>query len=800
MLFKCKICGGELEIKSGANIAQCPYCGTKQTLPRLDSERRANLYDRANHFRRNNDFDRALGLYEAILSEDNTDAEAHWSCVLCRFGIAYVEDPATHRRVPTCNRTLHTSIYMDADYQAALAHAQDSAQRQMYEEEARQIDALQKHILAVSSQEAPFDVFICYKETDAAGQRTPDSVLAGELYQELTDAGYKVFFSRITLEDKLGAAYEPYIFAALSTARVMVVIGTRPEYFTAVWVRNEWSRYLALIAQGEKKVLIPAYRDMDPYDLPEAFSHLQAQDMSKLGFMQDLLRGIEKIAPLPKAAADMPDVVARSAQPDTDALIRRLYLFLEDGEWQQAARYCEKVLDRDPESALAYVGRLMVALRVRFQDELADCALPFDDSSDYEKALRFGDAALKSQLQGYNQAIRNRIMDNRYTQAVQRMRKAQHAKDYLDAAEQLRALEGYRDADALAAQCAQAAEEARRETTYQHALQAQETDTLLSQEEALRQFESITDYRDSAARAADCRRRIDLLRDEKARQEYAAQQEEIRSAKMRVRKRIIAGIAIIVFALAAAGLFTLFTEILPARRLEETYTHAVEAFDAADYSTANRLFSELGDYRESEAYRAQIPWSSLQPGDLVLFGEWVQGKYNFSPAQAISWRILAQEDNKVLLLSEHVLAVKPFLDDDPKYASEWGNASIRTWLNEDFYMNAFTQDEQLSIVPFIPAVEDSGGSPDRVFLLSVEEAKTYLQVPSKAAIATATQQAAQFLFGNKETPPTRWWLRSRSDRALTSRIMLVNEDGNLSDGYPTFEEGIRPAIWVELEY
>ncbi len=71
---------------------------------------------------------------------------------------------------------------------------------------------------------------------------------------------------------------EPYIFAALNSARVMVVIGTRPEYYNAVWVKNEWSRYLALIKGGAKKVLIPAYRDMDPYDLPEEFSHLQAQE------------------------------------------------------------------------------------------------------------------------------------------------------------------------------------------------------------------------------------------------------------------------------------------------------------------------------------------------------------------------------------------------------------------------------------------------------------------------------------------------------------------------------------------
>ena len=50
-----------------------------------------------------------------------------------------------------------------------------------------------------------------------------------------------------------------------------------------------------MIKRGEKKTLIPAYRDMDPYDLPEEFSFLQAQDMSKLGFMQDLVSGIKKI-------------------------------------------------------------------------------------------------------------------------------------------------------------------------------------------------------------------------------------------------------------------------------------------------------------------------------------------------------------------------------------------------------------------------------------------------------------------------------------------------------------------------
>ncbi len=31
-IFKCKMCGGELELQKGMNIAECPYCGTKQTV------------------------------------------------------------------------------------------------------------------------------------------------------------------------------------------------------------------------------------------------------------------------------------------------------------------------------------------------------------------------------------------------------------------------------------------------------------------------------------------------------------------------------------------------------------------------------------------------------------------------------------------------------------------------------------------------------------------------------------------------------------------------------------------------
>lgn len=411
-VFKCKMCGGIIEFEQGSSVGVCDSCGTKQTLPKLDDDKKSALYDRANHFRRNNEFDKAMGIYEQILNEDNTDAEAYWSLVLCRYGIEYVEDPTTHKRVPTVNRAQYTSVYDDDNYKSALQYA-DDYQREIYEEEAKAINEIQKGILAISQKEEPFDVFICYKETDTSGRRTQDSVLANDLYHQLTQEGFKVFFSRITLEDKLGTAYEPYIFAALNSAKVMVVLGTKPEYFNAVWVKNEWSRFLALVKQsGGKKILIPAYRDMDPYDLPEEFAHLQAQDMSKLGFMQDLIRGIKKIASI-----DEPKVVAKEntdvmSNVSVAPLIKRANIFLENSNWNEADEYCEKVLDIDPINAEAYLIKLLVINKLNKFSELENLRKDFSNDVNYKNLIKFADSETKKQIELYlDKAIENQKYD-----------------------------------------------------------------------------------------------------------------------------------------------------------------------------------------------------------------------------------------------------------------------------------------------------------------------------------------------------------------------------------------------------
>ena len=371
------MCGGDIEISADKTFGTCEYCGSTMTLPKTDDDQRLSLFNRGTHLRRNGEFDKAAAIYERLIGENDADAEAHWNLLLCRYGIEYVQDPASGERIPTCHRASFDSILNDVDYQAARKYS-DGVARSLYEKEAQRIAALQKDILAISQKETPFDVFICYKESDENGKRTKDSALAQDIYYQLTDAGYKVFFARITLEDKLGQEYEPYIFAALHSAKVMVVVGTKPEYLNAVWVKNEWSRYLALMRTDRSRLLIPCYRDMDPYDMPEELSMLQSQDMGKIGFIQDLIRGVKKVVDAAKpqeAAAETVKetvVVHNEGGSNVQALLDRGQMALEDGEWEKADEFFEQVLNQDAKCGAAYLGKFLARVQCRSAKVYAD--------------------------------------------------------------------------------------------------------------------------------------------------------------------------------------------------------------------------------------------------------------------------------------------------------------------------------------------------------------------------------------------------------------------------------------------
>ncbi len=390
-MFKCKMCGGNLEVKEGMTVCECEYCGSIQTIPSLDDEKKANLFKRAHRLRRACEFDKAAGVYECIIAEFQEEAEAYWGLILCKYGIEYVDDFKTGNKVPTCHRSSFDGVLDDPNFEMVMEYS-DLASRTVYRKEAKEIERLRMGIIEVSSKEEPYDIFICYKETDALGERTVDSVIAQDVYDMLTEKGYRVFFSRITLEDKLGQEYEPYIFAALNSAKVMLVFGTDYEYYNAVWVKNEWNRFLNLIEKGEKKILIPCFKGIDAYDMPKEFARLQAQDMGKIGAVQDLIRGIEKI--LGTKSSERRNDFVHTVSVEPYVLNERGTMALEDRDFKGAEKYFERALDANPYDAYAYLGKFLAFYEFTSLKDLDNKICNIEDSKEFRRAEQFADDKL----------------------------------------------------------------------------------------------------------------------------------------------------------------------------------------------------------------------------------------------------------------------------------------------------------------------------------------------------------------------------------------------------------------------
>ncbi|MEE0479577.1 MAG: DUF6273 domain-containing protein [Acutalibacteraceae bacterium] len=793
-IFKCKMCGGTIEFNPGDTVGMCDSCGTKQTLPTTNDEIITNLHNRANTLRLKCEFDKAEEIYNKILEKNPDDAEAHWGIILCKYGIEYVEDPKTYNRVPTCHRTSFDAILADEDYKAALANG-DGAQRELYEEEAKKIDRIQKDILSIVHNEKPFDVFICYKETDENGNRTQDSVIANDIYHQLTQEGFKVFYAAITLEDKVGQEYEPYIFAALNSAKVMLVVGSKPEYFTAVWVKNEWSRFLKLIKTDRSKLLIPCYRNMDAYELPEEFAHLQAQDMSKIGFINDLVRGIRKVV----ADTDSQEktvresVAVNSGNANEESLLKRAFMFLEDGDWSAADEYCEKVLDIDPENARAYLGKLMAECRARRMEDLQNCEQPFDGSGNYNKILRFAEPKLIETLKGYiahiNERNENARLTGIYNRAVSAMNEANSENGYKAAAEIFKTVPGFKDADSLVEKCLDNAETCRKDALYHSARSQMSQNTISSYESAIRMFESIPGWKDADEQIYACKKKIEELKakQEADRLERERIEEKHRIAAEKAKKKIkkIITITAPIVCVLIVFLILLKTVIIP----KQKYNAAVAKY-GQEYVDA---------------------FYALNVGDTLVFGTYEQDNDTTNGKEDIEWLVLTKENNKILVVSDKALDCKPY-NQSRDYVT-WETCSLRNWLNNDFINAAFTAEER-AMIPTVTVSADmnpeyntnpGNATKDRVFLLSIVETEKYFTsdearkcVPTEYAISNGAYTSDSYTKGGKVT--CCWWLRSPGNSQSYAAYVLA---GGSVYGYGhrvnNDYTSVRPALWISID-
>ena len=85
-----------------------------------------------------------------------------------------------------------------------------------------------------------------------------------------------------------------------------------------------------------------------------------------------------------------------------DAILDRASLFLEDGNFDDALRYCEKALDIDPRNPEAYVLKLMAQKHCKTRSQLGMGRKPLHTYASFAKAFRFATPELEQELDAYD--------------------------------------------------------------------------------------------------------------------------------------------------------------------------------------------------------------------------------------------------------------------------------------------------------------------------------------------------------------------------------------------------------------
>ena len=534
MVISCKMCGGDLVFNPGDTYGNCLHCGRTSTLPKIadNDTSRLNLYRLANAFLISGEYEKAESAYEDILKMDPDEAEAHWGRLLCKFGVEYVEDPSTRRRIPTLNRMSKISVLADIDFEIAKKNARDSISRSIYQQDAEEIASIQRQILKLKTDGKPFDVFICYKDKDGSERRTEDSEIAEEIYKVLTNRGLHVFFSRETLKNAAGVQFEPIIYAAISTARIMIVVTTNKDYVSkeSAWVYNEWNRYLKRMNVGTQ-LLIPCYKGIPIEELPEELKAFQSYDIGSVTFLEQLLEQVNNFLNIKNKDTQTDN---KQVNPSSMNMANRAMLALEESDFKTAAQFAEQALNLDAFNGYAYLCKLLIEYQLQKPEQLANLKTPLDKSINYQRAIRYSDDSVRKPLIEMNERIilRNKqIIEERnrrkkiLNDAETKLLSAETLSEINDIMRQLKSISDFEGVNDVLSQCEN--KKARYyEKQYSLATSLQQRKDYSA---ALKTYSTILGYKDTTQRIEFCKKEIQRI----------SEAEKILNERKRVTKDLI---------------------------------------------------------------------------------------------------------------------------------------------------------------------------------------------------------------------------------------------------------------------
>ena len=252
-------------------------------------------------------------------------------------------------------------------------------------------------------------------------------------------------------------------------------------------------------------------------------------------------------------------------------------------------------------------------------------------------------------------------------------------------------------------------------------------------------------------------------------------------------------------------------EVVPEEEQEEEEEPEIETPEdvISEEEAENELNPEADENAENEM--AVTPEEkTYYTGDLLDFGNYEQDGDLANGFEPITWQVLDIQDNCALLVSQYALDSMPY---DGYY---WENCSLREWLNNRFYLFAFSKAEQQAILKTevdnskaqqgkMGTIDVAGNSftnsgpntLDKVFLLSYVQANQYFPSADELICMPTDFAVAQGAVKDVDRGSCQWWLRTRESNTNAGIVTTaggIHSKQNMMKGM-----AVRPCIWVDLD-
>ena len=176
--------------------------------------------------------------------------------------------------------------------------------------------------------------------------------------------------------------------------------------------------------------------------------------------------------------------------------------------------------------------------------------------------------------------------------------------------------------------------------------------------------------------------------------------------------------------------------------------------------------------------------------------------------EPITWKVLAEEEGKVLILCESIIDSQEY----GTYSNSYATSTIRNWLNEEFYNTAFTELQQEIILTTVVdnSVASTGypansyaseNTEDKIFLLSRVEVKdsSYGFTSEYLRAKTVTDYAKSQGVYSDIASSGWWWLRSPLNNGNSNITHMIGTNGSMhSIDVAYVSGGVVPALWLSI--